>query len=60
MFFSTWLEHLNFLSLVEEVWTSANIQGQKLFIYKEKLKLLNLRLKAWNVEVFGNFDLQVE
>lgn len=60
MFLSAWIDHPDFLPLVEDVWSDGNIEGRKLFIFKEKLKLLKNRLKVWNTKVFGKLDLKVD
>lgn len=59
-FFSMWIDHPNFLPLVEETGSSTNINGKKLFVFKEKLKLLKSKLKLWNLEVVGKVNLGVE
>lgn len=59
-FFMTWLDHPDFLPLVEEVWTKANVHGHKLFILKEKLKLLKSKLKCRNSKVSRKHELQVK
>jgi len=30
------------------------VQGSRIFIFKEKLKMLKAYIKVWNIEVFGN------
>ena len=45
------------LDLKESVgrkWSKFVVQGQPIFSVKEKLKLLNIELKRWNKEVFGD------
>lgn len=58
-FFSSQIKHIDLLHMVKDVWYGANIQGQKLFLFKEKLKHLKNRLILWNTEVFRKLDLQV-
>lgn len=40
--FSAWIDHLEFLPFVEEVWSATSIQSQKLFYFKEKPKILKV------------------
>jgi len=42
--------------MVKEKWQSYSVKGNDLTKFKEKLKLLNLDLKSWNMDVFGNLD----
>lgn len=58
-FFTTWLDHPNFLPLIEEVWTNSNVNGIKLFILKGKLKILKSKLKSWNFGVFDKHGFQI-
>lgn len=44
---------------MEKVLKYSEIHGPKMFIFKEKLKLLKNKLKVWNVEVFGKMNLEV-
>jgi len=37
-------------------WSSYEVQGGGMFIFKEKLKKLKANLKVWNKEVFGNVN----
>lgn len=43
--------------MVEEAWNSFNVQGKKMFILKEILKLLKYKPKSWNYVVFGILDI---
>lgn len=36
------------------------VHGRGDFVLKEKLRLLKDKLKVWNREIFGKFDLEVE
>ncbi|CAL5196833.1 unnamed protein product [Lathyrus oleraceus] len=46
--------------MVENSWNSFQVNGKKTYIFKEKLKLLEMGLKVWNKEVFEILDLDVE
>jgi len=35
-------------------WPSYEVQGEGMYIFKEKLKKLKANLKVWNREIFGN------
>lgn len=50
--FSFWMDHPDFVPIVEKDWNSFNSHGKKMFIFKEKLKLLKFSLKLWNSEFF--------
>ncbi|XP_058768728.1 uncharacterized protein LOC131642504 [Vicia villosa] len=41
-------------------WNNLEVGGRGDFVLKEKLKLLKAKLKWWNVEVFGSYDMRVE
>jgi hypothetical protein len=45
--------------VVEEFWRTQNIPGWMGFILKEKLKGLNVTIKAWNKEVYGALDTKI-
>jgi len=42
---------------VRSCWSSYEVVGSGLFIFKEKLKKLKVDLKVWNKEVFGDVNL---
>ncbi|XP_057444792.1 uncharacterized protein LOC130737039 [Lotus japonicus] len=44
-----WLDDPRFAPFVKESWKAIDVQGQGIFIMKEKLKLLKAKLKQWNV-----------
>jgi hypothetical protein len=45
---------------VKNTWESLNVQGKNAFVIKEKLKKLKDALKAWNRDVFGILDLNID
>lgn len=50
-----WIEHPNFLSMVEKWWSEPlDETGSKMFNLQKKLKDIKIRLKDWNKTVFGN------
>eukprot|EP00253_Pinus_taeda_P029800 PITA_29800 len=50
-----WIEHPNFLTMVETWWSEPlDEEGSKMFNLQKKLKNIKLRLKDWNKTVFGN------
>ncbi|XP_028061534.1 uncharacterized protein LOC114264968 [Camellia sinensis] len=51
---NAWLLHREFQAFVEKNWNKANVVGWAGYILCNKLKTLNIRLKKWNVEIFGN------
>lgn len=55
-FISCWLQHRVFKMLVESAWSDFRVFGWEAYIVKEKMKLLKVKLKIWNLEVFGNID----
>jgi exonuclease III len=59
-FNNCWLEHPEFFTFVKNTWESLNVQGKKAFVIKEKLKKLKDALKAWNRDVFGILDLNID
>jgi len=42
--------------MVKEKWKSYSVQGNKIMMFKEKLKLLKIDMKLWNKDVLGNLD----
>jgi hypothetical protein len=44
---------------VKQWWTSYHFQGSPSFILASKLKALKVNLKAWNEEVFGNIEREM-
>lgn len=55
-FFNMWLKHPEFESFVEENWAGYWCQGWGDFVFKEKLKLLKVDIKAWISEKFGDLE----
>eukprot|EP00253_Pinus_taeda_P026591 PITA_26591 len=50
-----WIEHPNFLTMVEKWWSEPLAEeGSKMFNLQKKLKNIKMRLKNWNKTVFGN------
>ena len=45
------------MGFVKEKWGSYNVQGNNIFSFKDKLKLLKVDLKDWNKNVFGCLQL---
>jgi len=41
---------------VERSWKSQEINGQGMWVLKEKLKMLKQDLKTWNKDVFRHLD----
>ena len=37
-------------------WTSYEVSGGGIFVFKEKLKKLKANLKSWNIDIFGNVN----
>lgn len=58
-FNNCWLQHCDFKPFVEKSLSELHVSGWKIFGFKEKLKLLKLKLKEWNVELFGFLDEQI-
>ncbi|XP_058776769.1 uncharacterized protein LOC131651118 [Vicia villosa] len=59
-FNNEWFTDKNFILFVEKEWRGLDVQGRGDFVLKEKLRLLKDRLRWWNMNVFGKFDLEVE
>ncbi|GAU30605.1 hypothetical protein TSUD_62250 [Trifolium subterraneum] len=59
-FNNCWLDHPDFIPFVKTTWEQMDICGKKAFIVKEKMKKLKEALKAWNREIFGLMDLNIE
>ncbi|WJX12703.1 hypothetical protein P8452_03171 [Trifolium repens] len=55
-----WLDHKNFMKVVEECWHSLAFSGWMAFILKEKLKALKFKLKEWNKLEFGNVEVRIK
>lgn len=57
--FKCWFTHDGFLPFSEDAWNSISIKGNPRIIMKEKIFLLKNKLRAWNKEVFGVVDVEV-
>ena len=58
-FENMWLKDEGFLGRASSWWESYHFQGTHSFSLANKLKMLKLDLKRWNVEEFGNIGLRV-
>lgn len=45
---------------MEQEWSKLVVRGRGDFVLKEKLRLLKDKIKVWNKEVFGKYDLEVK
>ncbi|XP_028059239.1 uncharacterized protein LOC114262977 [Camellia sinensis] len=59
-FINAWVLHPKFLGDAKKVWDSTNIHGWAFYIIMEKLRTLKVALKKWNVEVFGDVELELK
>ncbi|XP_050243704.1 uncharacterized protein LOC126692222 [Quercus robur] len=59
-FENMWLKDEGFLGRVSSWWESYHFQETPSFSLANKLKMLKLDLKRWNVEEFGNIGLKVQ
>ena len=55
-FENMWLKKEGLRALVKQWWDSYHFQGLPRFVFACKIKALNMDLKKWNDEVFGNID----
>ncbi|XP_068479069.1 uncharacterized protein [Phaseolus vulgaris] len=55
-FLDIWQEDKEFVNFVKSKWESYLVQGNKILVLKEKLKMLKSDLKGWNKDVFGYTD----
>ncbi|KAF5465360.1 hypothetical protein F2P56_015376 [Juglans regia] len=53
-----WVEHPDFMTLVQKVW-SESVIGSGLFKLATKLKKLKVALRVWNKSVFGRTNTQI-
>lgn len=51
-----WFQNPSFRKLVEDSCSNLQVHDRDAFVFKEKLKLLKVVLKKWNVEVFGDMN----
>eukprot|EP00253_Pinus_taeda_P007377 PITA_07377 len=50
-----WLDHPNFLEMVEKWWSEPlEVRGSKMFNLQKRLKATKEKIKDWNKTVFGN------
>ncbi|KAL7208281.1 hypothetical protein ACSBR1_030105 [Camellia fascicularis] len=54
MFLNAWTLRPSFSKFFVDIWSNTSVTGWAGFILVQKLKHLQLELKKWNVEVFGN------
>ncbi|XP_028069638.1 uncharacterized protein LOC114272166 [Camellia sinensis] len=59
-FLNAWSLHPTFMAMEKKSWTEAETYGWAGFRLKERLASLKMALKKWNVEDFGNVDLQLK
>jgi len=45
-----------FKDFLRSKWFSYEVEGEGMFVFKEKLNKLKLDLRIWNKEVFGNVN----
>ncbi|RVW55331.1 Transposon TX1 uncharacterized 149 kDa protein [Vitis vinifera] len=56
-FENMWLKVDGFKGLLREWWQGIEVRGRASFRLASKLKLLKLRIKTWNREVFGRLEV---
>ncbi|XP_026442655.1 uncharacterized protein LOC113342278 [Papaver somniferum] len=54
-----WFGHPDFMRMVEDSWKEP-IVGSPTFIYPQNLKRLEISMKLWNQEVFGNVNVRLK
>ncbi|XP_058739159.1 uncharacterized protein LOC131611049 [Vicia villosa] len=59
-FNNQWFSFDSFLQFVEKEWRNMKVNDRGDFVLKENLRLLKDKLRVWNKEVFGRFDLEEE
>ncbi|XP_058726467.1 uncharacterized protein LOC131597819 [Vicia villosa] len=59
-FNNEWFSFDAFIPFVEKEWSSLKVEGRGDFVLKEKIRLLKDKLRRWDKEVFGKFDLDLE
>ena len=55
-FENIWLKVEEFKDLLKAWWEGENFNGSASFILTEKLKVVKIKLKEWNRDVFGKVD----
>lgn len=55
-----WFENKLFMPFVESVWQDLKVFGRGDYVLKEKLRMLKIRLREWNLEVYGKIDLGIK
>ncbi|XP_026420299.1 uncharacterized protein LOC113316302 [Papaver somniferum] len=58
-FFGPWLDHKDCKDIIFECW-QKNLSGPSAFLIARKLKEVNMKLKIWNKEVYGNIKTNIE
>ncbi|GKV04879.1 hypothetical protein SLEP1_g16976 [Rubroshorea leprosula] len=56
----SWTSHHDFGKMIQSLWNSFQVERYWGFKCKEKLKALQMHLKQWNKDVFGNIDSQLD
>ena len=59
-YLDVWHTKAGFMDIVKEWWRNYDINGNEIWILKEKLKRLKKDLKVWNKEVFGHVNISKE
>lgn len=54
------LHNTNLLELMKDWWESYSFSGSASFILAKKFQTLKENIKAWNIDVFGKVDRQIE
>ena len=57
-FENMWLKTKGFESFIDGWWKSFDVRGGSSFVVAEKLKVLKIKLKGWNKEVFGRVEMR--
>ncbi|GMP24335.1 hypothetical protein CsSME_00001633 [Camellia sinensis var. sinensis] len=59
-FINAWSSHPSFSLFVAKVWDEFRIIGKAGHVLFQKLKMLKVELKKWNLEVFGNLAIKLK
>lgn len=51
-----WFDDPRFKSFVEDSWRGIQVEGNEVYVLKEKFKILKQKLKQWNKDTFGNLN----
>lgn len=57
-FLKVWTEHPDCINIIRQSW-NTQITGCPMYVLTQKLKLLKDKLKAWNLNTFGNIHSHV-